>query len=125
MRRDIPRILGTTIVAACAATAVAACGTTHAPPGPATAATTAGPGPASPSPASPSPASPSPASPSRAATPRQRAVSDAAAILASFVAPPGARRLPAAPALDGGVLKSASDYPVSSALIDDTSWWLT
>ena len=114
MRRDIPRILGTTIVAACAATAVAACGTTHAPPGPATAATTAGPG----------PASPSPASPSRAATPRQRAVSDAAAILASFVAPPGARRLPAAPALDGGVLKSASDIPVSTALIDDTAWWL-
>ena len=109
MRREIPRILGTTIVAACAATAVAACGTTHAPPGPATAATTAGPRPASPSPA---------------ASPRQRAEADAAAILASFDAPPGARRLLAAPALDGGVLKTASDFPGSTALVDDTSWWL-
>jgi len=108
MRREIPRILGTTIVAACAATAVAACGTTHVP-GPATAATTAGPRPASPSPA---------------ASPRQRAEADAAAILASFVAPPGARRLAAAPALDGGVLKTASDFAVSTALVDDTSWWL-
>ena len=108
MRREIPRILGTTIVAACAATAVAACGTTHVP-GPATAATTAGPRPASPSPA---------------ASPRQRAEADAAAILASFVAPPGARRLLAAPALDGGVLKTASDFPGSTALVDDTSWWL-
>ena len=52
-------------------------------------------------------------------------MSDAAAILASFVAPPGARRLSAAPALDGGVLKNASDFPVSTALVDDTSWWLT
>ena len=107
MRPDIPRILGITISAACAATAVAACGTTHAPAGSATQAASR------------------PASPSPAATPRQRAVSDAAAILASFVAPPGARRLSAAPALDGGVLKNASDYPVSTALVDDTSWWLT
>ena len=104
MRRDIPRILGITITAACAATAVAACGTTHAPAGHTTTAST---------------------SPAPAVTPQQRAVSDAAAILASFVAPPGARRLPAAPAIAGGVLKSASDYPVSTALIDDTSWWLT
>jgi hypothetical protein len=108
MRRDIPRILGTTIVAACAAIAVAACGTTHATPGPAT-------------PAASRSSSPSP---SPAATPRQRAEADAAAILASFVAPPGARRLPAAPAVDGGVLKTASDFPVSTALVDDTSWWL-
>jgi hypothetical protein len=107
MRRDIPRILGT-IVAACAATAVAACGTTPAPPGPAT-------------PAAPGSSSPSPRP---AATPRQRAEADAAAILASFVAPAAARRLAAAPALDGGVLKTASDYAVSTALVDDTSWWL-
>jgi len=106
MRRDIPRILGTTIVAACAATAVAACGTTHATPGPVT------------------PAASRSSSPRPAATPRQRAAADAAAILASFVTPPGARRLPAAPALDGGVLKTASDFPVSTALVDDTSWWL-
>ena len=97
-------MLGTTIVAVCAATAVAACGTTHAPTGHTTTASV---------------------SPAPAVTPQQRAVSDAAAILASFVAPPGARRLPAAPAIAGGVLKSASDYPVSTALIDDTSWWLT
>jgi hypothetical protein len=96
------------IVAACAATAVAACGTTHAPPGPAT-------------PAAPGSSSPSPRP---AATPRQRAEADAAAILASFVAPPAARRLTAAPALDGGVLKTASDFAVSTALVDDTSWWL-
>jgi hypothetical protein len=108
MRREIPRILGTTIAAACAATAVAACGTTHATPGP----------------AAPVASRSSSPSPSPAATPRQRAQADAAAILASFVAPPGARRLPAAPAVDGGVLKTASDFPVSTALVDDTSWWL-
>jgi hypothetical protein len=97
--------------AASAAIAAAGCGTTHAT----TAARTAA--------ASRPAGTPSPV-PRPTATPRQRAVADAAAILASFVVPPGARRLPTAPDTDGGVLKSPSDFPVSTALVDDTSWWL-
>ncbi len=111
MRRDIPRIPVITILAVSAATAVAACGTTHAN--------------TAPPPAASRSSSLATSPPALMATPRQQAVADAAAILASFVAPPGARRLQTAPAIDGGVLKNASDFPVSTALVDDTSWWLT
>lgn len=105
-------LFGSTMVAGCAAmaVAVAGCGTTHATTGSLTATASRS-------------TSRSPATPS-AATPRQRAVADAAAILASFVVPPGARRLPKAPDVAGGVLRSASDFPVSTALVDDASWWL-
>jgi hypothetical protein len=55
-------------------------------------------------------------------SPQQRAVADAASILASFVAPPGARRLSRAPAADRGML----GRPVIPGLpyeVDLTSWW--
>jgi hypothetical protein len=57
------------LMTACAAMAVAGCGTTRAATGPATA----------------------------SRTPRERAVADAAALLKAFAVPPGARRLPKAP----------------------------
>ena len=41
-----------------------------------------------------------------APTPKQRAEADAASLLASFVPPPGATRLPKAPAVPGGYLKT-------------------
>ena len=89
---------GTTLLlAACAAMAVAGCATTHTTTGPVTAA-------------------------SRAAgslTPRERAVADAAAILKAFAVPPGAQRLPQAP--DG--LKVPITTVVSTALVDDVSFW--
>ena len=59
-----------------------------------------------------------------AATPRQRAVTDAAAILTAFVPPPGARRLQQAPGTDGGLLEFPSSTVVSTALVDDVSFWL-
>ena len=56
-------------------------------------------------------------------SPRQRAVVDAAAIMASFVPPPGARRLARAPDLTGGGLRSPWSAPRSATLVDDVSWW--
>ena len=58
-----------------------------------------------------------------AATPRQRAVADAAAILTAFVPPPGAQRLTKAPSADGGWLRSPSSTLGSIALVDDVSFW--
>jgi hypothetical protein len=58
-----------------------------------------------------------------AATPRQRAVADAAAILTAFVPPPGARRLAKAPSADGGWLRSPSSTLGAIALVDDVSFW--
>src|SRR5690349_15747624 len=52
-------------------------------------------------------------------TPRQRAVADAAAILRAFVVPPGAQRLPRAP----DALKAPTTILVSTALVDDVSFW--
>jgi hypothetical protein len=114
MGRDIPAILGMTVLAGSAAVAVAACGTTH----PTTAMRSAG----TPSSVARPAGTPSPGA-RPAGTPQQRAVTDAAAILASFVPPPGARRLPSAPDADGGTLKSASSVPGASTLVDDVSWW--
>jgi hypothetical protein len=51
-------------------------------------------------------------------------VTDAAAILTAFVPPPGARRLQKAPGTDGGLLKFPSSIVVSTALVDDVSFWL-
>lgn len=52
-------------------------------------------------------------------TPKQRAEQDAAAILAAFVAPPGARHLAAPPA----GLKSPSELPGTPDLVDKAGWW--
>jgi hypothetical protein len=53
-------------------------------------------------------------------TPRERAVTDAAAILKAFVVPPGAHRLPRAP----DALKAPISTLVSTALVDEVSFWL-
>ncbi len=59
-----------------------------------------------------------------AVSPRQRAEADAAAIRASFVPPPGARRLTAAPDAGEGVLKQPVSAPETPDLVDAASWWL-
>jgi hypothetical protein len=104
MGQDARRGFGT-ILAACAALAMAGCGATHAT-------MTPGGGVASRSASPPGKA---------AATPRQRAVTDAAAILRAFVPPPGARRLAKAPAPPDGL----AGYPgsISTAQVEDVSWW--
>jgi hypothetical protein len=89
---------GAAIVGGCAVLAVVGCGSVHA---------TAPPGAAPPGTAA-------------ATTPRQRAVADAAAILASFAVPPGARRLSGAPE---GVLKQPPMSSSSPDFVDDASWW--
>ena len=62
--------------------------------------------------------------PRPAASPEQRAVADADAILASFAVPSGARRLAAAPAVDNGALKTAIQIPGTPDLVDKSDWWL-
>jgi hypothetical protein len=96
------RLPGVTALAGCALLAAAGCGTTHA--------TQVG--------VMKTVASP----PAVAATasPRSRAVADAAAILASFAVPPGARRLSGAP---DSLLKQPPMLPGSPDLVDDASWW--
>lgn len=61
--------------------------------------------------------------PTAGRSPRQRAEADAAAILKSFVPPPGARRLAKAPAVPGGWLKSPQTFLVTDAGVDDVSFW--
>lgn len=54
-------------------------------------------------------------------TPKQRAAADAASILAAFVPPPGARRLPGAP---GSAARLTSPVmPGTNDTVDDVSWW--
>jgi hypothetical protein len=65
-----------------------------------------------------------PASPRAALSHEQRAVADANAILASFAVPPGARKLPAAPTVGGGVLKQPEQLPSTPDLVDKSGWWL-
>src|SRR5262249_43933203 len=55
------------------------------------------------------------------ATPRERAVADAAAILKAFAVPPGARRLQQAP----DALKVPITTLVSTTLVDNVSFWRT
>jgi hypothetical protein len=114
-------VLGFAALAGCAVMAVAGCGVTHAThttlaAAPATAARLSSPGPSSPGPSSPGPAG-------SAGTPRQRAVADAAAILRSFVVPPGARRLARAPSFAGNALRQPPSTPGVAELVDDASWW--
>jgi hypothetical protein len=94
------RLPGVTALAGCALLAVAGCGTIHSTRAGVTKTVT----------------SPSAA----AASPRSRAVADAAAILASFAVPPGARRLSGAPE---DVLKHPPSTPDTPDLVDDASWW--
>lgn len=108
MERALRRVLGVTTLAVCAA--VAGCATTGTTTARGTASATA--------------AASRTAAAASSATPRQRAVAQAAAILTEFVPPPGARRLPTAPGTDGGLLKFPSSTVVSTALVDDASFWL-
>ena len=66
-----------------------------------------------PSPASPAATRPEPSN-------QQRAEQDAAAILAAFVAPLGARRLTAAPA---AALKIPAQLSATPDMVDKASWW--
>jgi hypothetical protein len=104
MGQGARRALGT-ILASCAALAMAGCGATQATmtPGSGSASRSVGP-------------------PGKAAaTPRQRAEADAAAILRAFVPPPGARRLAKAPPPPDDLV----GYPgsASTAQVEDVSWW--
>jgi hypothetical protein len=58
------------------------------------------------------------------ATPEQIARIQATALLADFVPPPRARRLAAAPSIDGGVLDQPTSTIVSSALVDQVAFWV-
>jgi hypothetical protein len=100
------RVIGVTVAAGCAALAITACGTGHVASG----------GAGTPS----SGKTPTTVS----ATPQQRASADATSILASFVPPPGAVRLSAAPAAAAGALRTAPGAVGSSPdAVRDTSWW--
>jgi hypothetical protein len=110
---SMKRMIGTTAVAGAAAVAIAACGTTHVSPGGAGAAST---------PTASSGGSSSVVSTPAGATPEQRANADAASTLASFAAPPGAVRLPAAPA-SAGVLAHAPLMIATADVVDHASWW--
>jgi hypothetical protein len=56
-------------------------------------------------------------------SPRQRAESDAAALRESFVPPPGARKLAAAPTVGGGALGHPQMGPDTPDIIDYAAWW--
>jgi hypothetical protein len=56
-------------------------------------------------------------------SPRQRAEADAAALLASFVPSPGARKLAAAPGADGGVLGHPQMEQDTPDIVDDAASW--
>lgn len=58
------------------------------------------------------------------AGPQQRADADAAAILASFAVPSGARKVATAPSVDKGALKTAIQIPGTPDLVDKADWWL-
>jgi hypothetical protein len=58
----------------------------------------------------------------KVSSPRQRALADAAYILGSFAAPPGARRLSRAPAAEGGVLRQSGIGSLPYQ-VDLSSWW--
>jgi len=92
MRPHLRCAPGTALLLAACAAVVAGCGSAHTATGAGTAAS---------------------------ARPRERAVTDAAAILRAFVVPPGARRLPQAPE----ALKVPITTIVSTTLVDRVSFW--
>jgi hypothetical protein len=57
-------------------------------------------------------------------SPKQRAVADADAILASFAVPPGALKLSRAPNVSGGALDYPMQIPGTPDLVDKAGWWL-
>ncbi len=59
----------------------------------------------------------------QAPTPQQLAVTDADAMLASFVLPPGGEKLSAAPAAGGGVLSQPASSPQTPTLVQKTAWY--
>jgi hypothetical protein len=61
---------------------------------------------------------------SQSQSPRQRAEADAAAILAAFVVPPGARKLPGAPTGQASQLKTIAGSSASPNWIDKAGFWL-
>jgi len=58
-----------------------------------------------------------------APTPKQRAETDAASLLASFVPPPGATRLPKAPNVPGGYLQTPITTLGDGYQVDGTTFW--
>jgi len=100
------------IVAGAALIALAGCGTVHAPAGGSTATKTGQPTPTSTTSTKPG-----------GQTAKQRAQADAAALLASFVPPPGATRLAKAPNLPGGYLKNPITYLGDGYQVDGTTFW--
>jgi hypothetical protein len=72
-----------------------------------------------------SPAATTSASPAAAASqsPKQRAEADAAAILAGFVVPPGARKLPGPPTGQASQMKNITGSSASPNWIDKTGFW--
>jgi hypothetical protein len=94
MRAILPVVGSTAVIA------LAGCGTAHAPAASTVTASTAA-----------------------AGTPKQRAEADAAALLASFVPPPGATRLPRAPDIPGGYLKTPITSLGDSYQVDGTTFW--
>lgn len=100
------RVIGATTAAGCAALLIAGCGITH----PSSGGAAGAPG---------SSGSATVAS----ATPRNRAAADATSILSSFVPPPGAAKLTAAPSAGNGILRRPATVPGSPNVVDDVSWW--
>jgi hypothetical protein len=103
MTSTVPRLLGASLIAVlalagCAAVPSSATTASHA-------ATTANPAAAT------------------ARSPKQRAEADAAAILAAFAVPPGARKLPGPPTGQANQLKDIAGSPASPNWIDKTGFW--
>jgi hypothetical protein len=109
MTRDRGRLLGAAIMMVFAALGAVSCGTTQSASLARSAQAPAG------------SASPHTGSTGQSGTetPKQRAEQDAAAILAAFVAPPGARHLAAPPV----GLKSPAGLPGTPDLVDKAGWW--
>jgi hypothetical protein len=103
------RLFGTLLVPALA---LAGCGVAHSSATAAShAATTARPA-----------VAPTP-TPTTALSPQQRADADAAAILAAFVVPPGARKLPGPPTGQASEMKQITGSSASPNWIDKTGFW--
>jgi hypothetical protein len=99
-------------LSAAVAAALSGCGTVHA---------TGATGPASTRSTSPLTSA---QSPGPAATPKQRAVADADAILASFAVPAEARKLSAAPTAEQGALNRPPLLQATPDLVDKAEWWI-
>jgi len=124
MTRGRGRLFGAGITAMFLAFGIAGCGTAtrpaDLPPGTPPAGVAATP--------TPTPASPRPGSTGQPGTdtPKQRverAEGDAAAILAAFIAPPGARHLTTPPAASRGVPEQLAGFPLTPDFVDKVGWW--